>query len=653
MDHRSNKSPVPRAGDPSSPAVTTSPSASAAHRQTDHGTAAAICILLAAITLTVFGQTLWYEFVTYDDNVYVYDNPAVSGGLSAHGFVWAFTHFHGGNWHPLTTLSHMLDCQLYGLNPGGHHFTSVVLHATVAILLFLVLRKMTGTLWRSAVVAAVFAIHPLRVESVAWIAERKDVLSGLFFMLTLGAYARYVAQPVSLARYLVVVVCFSLGLMSKPMLVTLPFLLLLLDYWPLKRFPVSDARRPDESGDQQATCSPFPCDPPAEVQSAGRLVVEKIPLFALSAVVCVITVLAQTTAIVSIKELSFPARIGNALVSYTVYLRQMFYPVGLAVLYPLSRHSALAITFSIALLASISLVVIVGRRRHRYLLAGWFWYLGMLVPVIGVVQVGITAHADRYTYLPQIGLYLLLTWAVADCLSAVRRRPHLVCGATVAILLAILTTCAWIQTSYWRNSRSLWTHTLSCTSRNSTAHNNLGETLQRQGKIAEAIVHFDRALQIDPDDPMAHNNLGVALWGQGKIIPAVRHYQRALRINPAYAEAHHNLGIALDEQGNIVEAIAQYRQALRIKPAYTEAHINLGNALQGQGKFSEAIEHYRRALRIKPADAMAHNNLGVALQRQGRIVEAIEQYRQALRIKPDYADARNNLGKALWEQGRS
>ena len=653
MDQRSKKSPVPRASDPSSPAVATSQSASTADRKADHRTATAICILLAAVTLTVFGQTLWHEFVSYDDNEYVYDNPAVSGGLSAQGFAWAFTHFHGGNWHPLTTLSHMLDCQLYGLNPGGHHFTSVVLHAAVAILLFLVLRTMTGTLWRSAVVAAVFAIHPLRVESVAWIAERKDVLSGLFFMLTLGAYARYVARPVSRARYLIVVVCFALGLMSKPMLVTLPFLLLLLDYWPLKRFPVSGVRRPDESCDGRASRPLFSHNPPVEVQSVRWLVVEKIPLFALSAAVCVITVFAQTTAIMSIEELSFPARIGNALVSYTVYLRQMIYPVGLAVLYPLSKHSALAITFSTALLTSVSLVVIAGRRRYPYLVAGWFWYLGMLAPVIGVVQVGITAHADRYTYLPQIGLYLLLTWAATDYLSAVCRRPHLVCGTAVAILLSIFTTCSWIQTSYWRNSRSLWTHTLACTSRNSTAHTNLGETLQRLGKTAEAVAHFDRALQIDPDDAMAHNNLGVALWEQGKIIPAIQHYQRALRINPDYAEAHHNLGIALDDQGKVIEAIAHYHRALQIKPAYTQAHINLGNALQGQGKFSEAIEHYRQALRIKPGDAMAHNNLGVALQRQGRIAEAIEQYRQALRIKPDYADARNNLGKALWGHRRS
>ncbi len=648
-----------------------------ANRKADNRTATVLCILLAAVTLIVFGRTLSHEFVNYDDPLYVVDNPVVLDGLSPHGFAWAFTHFHAGNWHPLTWLSHMLDCQLYGLDAGWHHLTNVVLHAVVAILLFLVLRGMTGTLWRSAVVAAVFAIHPLRVESVAWVAERKDVLCGLFFVLTLGAYARYAARPFSLARYLPVTLFFALGLMSKPMLVTLPALLLLLDYWPLKRFS-------DGSEDLQAPRRPSTLDPPVSIRPARWLLVEKVPLFALSAASCVVTVLSETVSMMPIEKLSFPARIGNALVSCAAYLGQMVYPVKLAVLYPLTTYGASQIIFSIVLLGSISAVVFLWWRKYPYLPVGWFWYLGMLAPVIGVIQVGEQARADRYTYLPQIGLYLLLTWAVADVSIAWRHR-RLVCGTAVTAILAALMVCAWIQTSHWRNSESLWNHTLACTSQNYVAHagqghflldqenfseaidhyrralrikpslakarSNLGVALAKEGSFAEATGLFVQILRVKPDDAEAHNNLGNILLGQGKIAEAAEHFRQALRSNPDHEEAHNNLGSILQRQGKTVEAIEMYRSALRIKPDFAEAHYNLGNAFRGQGKIVEAIEHYHRALDLQPDDAMAHYHLGNCLLGQGKIAEGTEQFHHALRIAPDHAEAHTSLGSALGAGG--
>ncbi len=428
----------------------------------DRWTVPAVCIFLAAVIWVVFGQTLYHDFVNYDDDDYVCENPEVVRGLTLKGMIWAFTRVHSGNWHPLTWISHMLDCQFYGLNPGGHHLTNVLLHMATAILLFLVLRRMTGFLWRSAFVAAVFAIHPLRVESVAWVSERKDVLSGLFFMLTLGAYVRYVqrqsrvegrglsAQAVPALDcfdYCLVLLFFALGLMCKPMLVTLPFVLLLLDYWPLNRVvPVTDCRN--------------------HFQIPRRLVLEKLPLFALAAAACATTLFAQKNALWSFEQISFPLRVSNALLSYATYLGQMFWPSGLAVYYPFpTRGGGVAgVVLSLVVLAGISAVVFVLRRRS-YLLTGWLWYLIMLVPVIGIVQVAAQTRADRYTYLPQIGLYLLLTWAVADFCTGWRYRRVALGGGSTVILLALI-FCARAQTSYWRNSESLWTHTLACTSDN-------------------------------------------------------------------------------------------------------------------------------------------------------------------------------------------
>jgi hypothetical protein len=435
------KNPAVRSGAPGVEGSRSLESASRPAGLHDRWTVPVVGLVLAAMTWLVFGQTLGHEFVSYDDEIYVADNPAALGGLSLKGIVWAFTHNVNDNWTPLTVISHMLDCQLYGTQAGWHHLTSILLHMASVIVLFLVLKEMTSALWRSAFVAAVFAVHPLHVESVAWIAERRDVLSGLFFMLTLGAYAGYVRHPWSLGRYLMVVLMLALGLMSKPMVVTLPFVLLLLDYWPLKRFT--------QPGDRLVP---------------WRLIAEKVPLLALSGAACVATLFAQKEAI---QSLPLSLRISNALVSYVAYLGQMIYPAGLAVYYPYPENGLplWKIVAAFVLLLVISAGALAARRKQPWFLFGWLWYLGMLVPAIGLIQSGLRAQADRYTYLPQIGLYIVLAWAAKD-LTVSWRYGRQVPGVAATIVLAALMVGASIQTSYWRNSESLWTHTLACTSGN-------------------------------------------------------------------------------------------------------------------------------------------------------------------------------------------
>ncbi|MGD0745743.1 MAG: tetratricopeptide repeat protein, partial [Verrucomicrobiota bacterium] len=580
-----------------------------------------VCLLLAAITFAVFGQTVHHEFVNYDDRLYAYENAQVARGLTLNGIAQAFLHGSYDNWDPLTATSHMLDCQLYGSNPGGHHLTNVLLHTAAAILLFLVLRRMTGFLWRSAFVAAVFAIHPLRVESVAWVSERKDVLSGVFFMLTLWAYVRYAqrhsrAEPSSLRfaapgsresgtgidslaldprlwtlDYGLVLLCFALGLMSKPMLVTLPCVLLLLDYWPLKRFTQPGGR-----------LVPW------------RLLVEKVPLLALSGAACVATLSAEKVALRSFEQISFPLRVGNALISYVTYVGQTFWPSGLAVLYPFAARDVVvsSVALSLAVLVGISTGVYVVRRQRPYLLTGWLWYLIMLTPVIGIIQVGSQARADRHTYLPQIGLCLLLTWAAAELCASWRQRRVALGGGAVIILMALI-FCARVQTAYWRNSELLWTHALACTSGNWVAHDSLGIALFQKGNVDEAVAHLQKALEIKPDYALAHNNLGNALLEKGKVDEAIVHYQMALEIEPDYADAHYNLGNALVQKGNADEAIVHFQKALQTYPDSAEVHHNLGNALLKNGNWVEAIAQFEKALQINPDYAEARNDLAWVL----------------------------------------
>jgi protein O-mannosyl-transferase len=567
-----------------------------------------VSVFLVAITWLVFGQTLGHDFVNFDDHVYVYDNPLVAKGVTVDGVIGAFTHAHARNWHPLTTISHMLDCQLYGLKAGGHHFTNVLLHTVAVLLLFAVLRDMTGAFWRSAFVATLFAIHPLHVESVAWVAERKDVLSAVFFMLALGAYVRYVRAP-SIGRYVAVAFLFALGLMSKPMLVTLPFVLLLLDYWPLHRF-----EKPSSAKSKSKSRSWL------DRQSIPRqLILEKIPLLALSAGSCVATLLAQSQRTGSIDQLPFIWRVNNAFVSYVTYLWEMFWPARLAVFYPHpnNRLPLWEILLAIAFLAAATVIALFLRKKRPYTLTGWFWYLGMLVPVIGFVQVGEQAHADRYTYLPQIGLYLLITWAATD-LTALwrRRREFLVIGAAATI--AVLSYCALIQTSHWKNSERLWTHALAVTPNNDVAHNNLGFLFLRRGELDQAISHFQTALNIRSSNAEAHynlgaalihNNLGNALARKGLTDEAIGHYQEAVRLRSDYADAHYNFGSVLLQKGRIDEAIAHWQKALAIQPYDGDVHTSLGNAFLEKGLVKEAINHYQQALEIAPQDVLAQNNL--------------------------------------------
>jgi len=585
-----------------------------------------VCIFLAAAVWAVFGQTRLHDFVNYDDNDYVYGNPVITQGLTWNGTVWAFTHRHAGNWHPLTTLSHMLDCQIYGLHPAGHHLTNVLLHTVTVILWFLLLGNLTGAFWRSAFVAAVFAIHPLRVESVAWVAERKDVLSGLFFVLTLWAYARYVQcfqvkNPKSKVWYGLALGWFALGLMSKPMLVTLPFILLLLDYWPLNRI--------ENRG--------------LGIADGRRLVGEKLPFFLLAAVDCGVTFFAQNKAAWSFQSIDFPSRMGNALISYAVYLGQMVLPVNLALLYPHpGNHLFMGkVVLALLVLILISAGVLIGRRRQPWLLVGWLWYLGMLVPVIGLVQVGTQARADRYTYLPQMGLYLLLTWSVAAISSKWPWR-RAVLGTAAAVILAGLMMVAHVQTRYWKNSITLWTHTLNCTSGNYTAYNNLGIALADQGKPAEAMRCYRQAIQLKPDYADAQRNLGAMLILQGNVDEAIQHLDRALQLKPDFAEAHNDLGVILAQKGKPDEAVQHFAQALQLNPDYAPSHRNLGSMLMLQGRLDEAVQHLNRALQLKPDFAEADNDLGAALAAQGKLDDARSHFQQALNL----AQAQNNTALA-------
>ena len=543
----------------------------------------------------VFGQTLRHDFVNYDDGSYVYENPTIGAGLTVTGVARAFTHSHARNWHPLTTISHMLDSQLFGLRAGGHHFTNVVLHTIGVLLLFLVLYQMTngpsrtGDLWRSAFVAALFAIHPQHVESVAWVAERKDLLSGIFFMLTLAAYLHYVRKP-SIARYVTMSILFAAGLMSKPMLVTVPFVLLLLDYWPLRR-----------------------------QLSPTKLVIEKLPLVALSAASSLVTFLIQKHGGAQSDPLPFVWRIENAVVSYVIYIWQMVWPANLAPLYPHPENSlpVWEIALALVLLIAVTVTAILRRRTNPYLLTGWLWYLIMLLPVIGIVQVGAQGWADRYTYLPHIGLYLLITWGSVDLAARWRYRRQIL-GAFAAIILIALAWCSSIQASYWHNSESLWTRTLAVTFNNEVANNNLGDLSFKHDQIDGALSRYEKALEIRSHRHVSrydfllalfHNNVASALRRKGLVDEAIVHCQQAIRFQPDYPTAYINLGGALMQQGRVDDALAAFQTAVKVGPDDAETHINLANALRRQGLEEEAVAQYESALQIAPRSIVVLNDL--------------------------------------------
>ena len=582
-----------------------------------------VCLLLVAMVWGVFGQALSFEFINYDDPEYVYENPEITGGLSLSSVRWAFTHIHSSNWHPLTTLSHIFDCEVYGLQPWGHHLGNVLLHGAAAILLFLALKQMTQAFWRSALVAAIFAIHPLRAESVAWVSERKDVLSGLFFMLSLLAYARYAQAGKSKGAYAALLLFFAMGLMCKPSLVTLPCVLLLLDWWPLGRLELGAGWK-------------------AAWSSAKPLVIEKLPLFALTAASCVATSIAQTEAMVPLENCPMGSRMGNALVSYAVYLLQMLWPRDMAAVYPNNLFALALWKIGAALLALLVVSTAAWRMRKRFpwLMMSWLWYLGMLVPMIGIVQVGDEAHADRYTYLTQIGLYMALVWTCAS-LARSQRWPRWMLGGVSATVLAILAIVAWKQTSYWHDSETLWKHTLECTDHNAKAYNNLGSFFFRKGRLEQAIPFFQMALQIKPDNADLHYNIGTAFCRTGQLDQGIAHFQRALRNKPQNPDLHYNLGTALCQTGQLNQAISHLQMAVQIKPDYAAAHNNLGEALRQNGKVDQAIAHFQTALKIKPENAAAYNNLIVAFTQKGELEEALACYQKVLEFNPTRQAAEN------------
>jgi len=599
------------------------------------------CFLVAAI-LVVYGQIGKHEFLHYDDDQYVTENPVVRSGLTVQGVEWALTTTHFSYWHPLTWISHMTDVEAFGLDARAHHIVSLMFHAANAVLLFMILFRMTGALWRSGFAAALFALHPLHVESVAWIAERKDLLSTFFWLLATGAYLRYARHP-GVAQYLFVLLLFMLGLMAKPMVVTLPVTLLLLDYWPLQRLS-RDASPPDSPGNELAVR-----------RAEWHILGEKVP-FILLAVACgVITLLSPGVqqASSSLERLPLNVRGANALVAAAVYLGKTVWPSSLAVYYP-HHEGALAswkIAGAAALVGGITILVLRMARRRPYLVFGWFWYLTTLLPVSGLIQVGGQSMADRYTYVPLIGIFVMISWGVADMASSWRLRAPAI-AAMAFVALFVLAFVSWRQAAYWQDDRTLFSHAIDVTSGNYLAELNLGIALEREHKVDEAIPHYKEALRIRPFYADAHYNLAVALGRKGSISEAAFHYGRVLQIRPRDANAHNNLGFLLFRQGRLEEAIAHYEEAIRINPRFSLAQSNLGSTLGRQGKIDDAVVHFRAALRESPDDVLANYNLGIALMIQGKREEAAFHFREALRGKPGDPAILRQLERALSGPGK-
>jgi tetratricopeptide (TPR) repeat protein len=555
------------------------------------------------------------DFVDYDDDMYVTENPHVKNGITGESISWAFTTGHAYNWHPLTWLSHMLDCQLFGIEPGWHHLTNLLLHIINTLLLFSVLKRMTGALWASGFVAVALALHPLHVESVAWISERKDVLSTLFWLLTMAAYLWYVRRP-GLSRYLLTLLCFALGLMAKPMLVTLPFVLLLLDYWPLGRFQLEQATKDAEP----QGCKP--ANTSSQWRVFHRLIWEKIPLLALAVVSSIVTFIAQRSggALVQTGTLSLDVRIANSLVSYLRYVTKMIYPSRLAVFYPYHSLSLLLAIACLVILAVVTVAVIYAGRRRRYLTVGWLWYLGTLVPVIGLVQVGSQSMADRYTYVPLIGLFIIIAWGVSD-VSARWRYQKIVLTICYATVLTILLISTRMQVRHWQNSFTLFERTLAVTEDNSITNNHYGAFLLEQGRFEKALAQFNEALRISPGFHEAHKNKGSALLDMGKFDEAIATFGELLLAAPDWPNAHYWLGVAYARKGAYQQAIKPFKEALQLSPDWPEAYNDLALVYLLLGRYDLAIENYKQALRLKPDYPQAINNLKIALAKQQQLSE--------------------------------
>jgi tetratricopeptide (TPR) repeat protein len=606
------------------------PTETPVQKQASPSTLSLIWVGLVLLNAFVFEQVRHFDFVNFDDHIYVTENEQVLHGLTWHGLSWAFTTGHAANWHPLTWLSHMLDAQIYGLNAGGQHLTSLLFHAANTVLLFALLNLLTNAPGRSAVVAALFAIHPLHVESVAWISERKDVLSTFFELFGLLCYVRYVRTR-GWISYVGLALFFAMSLMAKPMAVTLPFVLLLLDIWPLARVQLV----PD-----------WPL--------WRKLVTEKIPLMLLAVASSVVTILVQRHggAVAPLDVLPIEPRVSNALVSYVAYISATLWPASMAAFYPYRSFSPFWVVGSAFVLLAVSFVALKLARLHPYVMVGWFWYVGMLVPVIGLFQVGNQSRADRYTYLPLVGIFVITTWGASELLTTLR-HSRTVRAALPALAICIYAVIAYKQAGYWKDSVSLWQHALEVTKTNNVAHANLGDELLANGRFSEAAMHYTEALRIRPGQYEIENNLGNALLSHGNTDDALSHYSEAVRLNPGIAEAQVNLGMLLGKQGRIPEALPHLYEALKINPESAEAHNVLAIALAQIGRTDEAIEHYSAAVRIKPDNVQAHSNFGVLLAAQGKVDEAIREYTEALRLKPNDPMLHYKLGTMLKAKGNT
>lgn len=609
-----------------------------------------ICLGLALITLAVFLQLCSHDFIGFDDDLYITENTNVQNGLTWQGMKWALTTVQAYNWHPLTWLSHMLDCQLYKLNPAGHHLTNLLLHIINTLLMFIVFRKMTARLWPSAFIAALFALHPLHVESVAWAAERKDVLSTLFWLLTMWFYCYYVRNR-RLITYLPVMICLALGLMAKQMLVTLPLVLLLMDYWPLERFSLDWKNKK------------------ADKANFFRCLIEKLPLLALSVIASIVVFLVQANVALVKSSFVIPLRyrLANVLLAYMKYIRKMFWPIDLGILYPHPETNIQWWQVLIAglLLAYISIVAIRNFRNRRWLIVGWLWYLGTLVPVIGLVQVGLQAMADRYTYIPLTGLFIIITYFAAELITARKYKPAITITAATVILLA-LTALTSLQLRHWKNSFTLYEHTIAVTANNDILCYNLGVLHLQQGYVDQAIKYWDHALKIKPDQPTLHKNLATLLAQNNKFDSAIEHYRQALTFSPNDKTARERLNELLVkrerddsadqlyERGNkfaqknkFNDAIDCYMEALQFKPNHAPTHNNLANALFMLDRYEDALSHYVRALKNQPNLVDANYNMAVLLTKLGKTEQAIKAYQKTIEIDPTHEKAQQALQMLL------
>ena len=585
-----------------------------------------VCLFLVLITLAVYQQVRNYEFVNYDDGVYITGNVEVQSGLTAANIRWALTDIHSGNWHPLTWLSHMLDIQLYGMRAGRHHLTNVLFHIINILLLFIVFRKMTGDLGQSSFVAALFALHPIHVESVAWVAERKNVLSTFFWMLTMWSYVRYIEQP-EIKRYLLVILIFVLGLMSKPMLVTLPFVLLLLDFWPLCRF---------QFGRFDNIVSNLLRNP-----KVIRPVLEKIPLIVLAAASCVVTL--RVERVYSFDLFPLQSRIANALVSYTGYIGKMIWPDNLACFYPYPHLlPAWKVAGAGLLLVFTSFLAFKSARRRPYFLVGWLWYLGTLVPVIGLVQVGPQAMADRYTYVPLIGLFVVIAWGVPHIVAGWRHKRVLL-ATSAGIVISAFIVCTWFQIGLWQNSITLFENAIKVTDDNWLAHYNLAGALSGAENYDQAIIHYKKVIDIKPDQEKVNYNLALAFASNNNFDEAAVYFRKALRISPEDPYVHNNLANMFFAQGKLDEAVLHYTKALQLNPEYADAHYNFGSLLMNRGRFKEALIHLAETIRITPDYAEAYHRIGFILAQQGKLQGARKFLKMAAQIDPNNMEARKDL----------